>query len=151
MQFVAYLSRLLRPRYVAFLLAIMIETEAFEECCGPTGKPILEEVGAMNPLCTFHSLTQHALSGRSVHLATDVQNLVCTVYFVDRSSLVKARDLDDWELGKHGVYVQFPDPRTGKLLVRAYLPQTISRRGASRCSLPRTLHSRYLLQVVHIG
>lgn len=76
------------------------------------------------------SLPYLSLSGRSIYKATDVQNLKCTVYFVDRETIVQTKSTEDWDVGKHGIYVQFADPRTGKQFTKAYLPEAIVKRGA---------------------
>lgn len=76
------------------------------------------------------SLPYLSLSGRSIYKATDVQNLKCTVYFVDRETIVQTKSIEDWDVGKHGIYVQFADPRTGKQFTKAYLPEAIVKRGA---------------------
>lgn len=83
-------------------------------------------------------------SGRSFHTATEVQGLTCTVYFVNRDTVVQAKNVEDWEVGKHGIYVQFADPRTGKQFSKAYLPQTIEKRGAQTAES----HSRGLAHAV---
>eukprot|EP00761_Pharyngomonas_kirbyi_P006870 gb/GECH01006879.1/.p1 GENE.gb/GECH01006879.1/~~gb/GECH01006879.1/.p1 ORF type:complete len:209 (+),score=25.72 gb/GECH01006879.1/:1-627(+) len=101
-------------------------------------------IGTFAPQPLYHGLQQYAKQAAFKDsrfkpiTSREVPNLKCYV-----SLLTNFEDADhvwDWQPGKHGIWIEFPDPETGRRRHGTYLPEVCAE---NRWSREECLHSLY--------